>query len=278
MDAIKFHESVFALPFAYVGMTLAADGFPGWRTFAWITVAMVCARTVGMSANRVIDRHIDAMNPRSADRHLPQGILSAPEMSGLAVVSFGVFLVRGVAVEHSRADVWLRSRRRYLGAVPVLEAFHVGGEPASGLGAGDCSVSGVDWGHGGASRWSRCCCRWPWRCGREASTSSTIHRTTSFTGRAGCTRWRRRFGIVNAFRVARVMDVLAVACLVVLGVWMGLGWPFLAGCAVASGVLAYKYALVSPDDLSKMGVAFGRINAYVSVTLLAGTIWAVYWA
>ena len=92
MDAIKFHESVFALPFAYIGMTLAADGFPGWRTFAWITVAMVSARTVGMSANRVIDRHIDAMNPRSADRHLPRGLLSAPEMSGLAVVSFGVLL------------------------------------------------------------------------------------------------------------------------------------------------------------------------------------------
>ena len=50
LDAIKFHESVFALPFAYIGMTLAADGFPGWATFGWITLAMVSARTVGMSA------------------------------------------------------------------------------------------------------------------------------------------------------------------------------------------------------------------------------------
>ena len=74
------------------------------------------------------------------------------------------------------------------------------------------------------------------------------------------------------------MDVLAVVCLVVLGVWMGLAWPFFAGLRWACAVLAYKYVLVSPDDLSKMGVAFGRINAYVSVTMLAGTIWAVYWA
>ena len=78
LDAIKFQESVFALPFAYIGMVLGdvhagGDGFPGWRIFAWITIAMVSARTVGMSANRVIDRHIDARNPRSAQRHIPLG-------------------------------------------------------------------------------------------------------------------------------------------------------------------------------------------------------------
>ena len=87
-----------------------------------------------------------------------------------------------------------------------------------------------------------------------------------------------RFGIVNAFRIAKVMDALAVVCLVSLGVWMG--WPGRSSSAawLHLAVLAYKYVLVSPDDLSKMGVAFGRINAYVSVTMLAGTIWAVYWA
>ena len=77
-----------------------------------------------------------------------------------------------------------------------------------------------------------------------------------------------RFGVVNAFRIARTLDVLAVGCLVTLWVWMGLGWPFLAACGVASCILWYKYRLVSPADLSRMGVAFGRINAYVSTTML----------
>ncbi|MCY4653313.1 MAG: 4-hydroxybenzoate octaprenyltransferase, partial [Dehalococcoidia bacterium] len=84
-----------------------------------------------------------------------------------------------------------------------------------------------------------------------------------------------RFGVLNAFRIARTLDVLAVVCLITLWVWMGLGWPFLAACGIASCILWYKYRLVSPDDLSKMGMAFGRINAFVSTTMLVGTIVAI---
>ena len=84
-----------------------------------------------------------------------------------------------------------------------------------------------------------------------------------------------RFGVVNAFRIAQTLDILAVACLVSLWAWMGLGWPFLAACGVASCILWYKYTLVSPEDLSRMGVAFGRINAYVSTTMLIGTVLAI---
>ena len=276
MDAIKFHESVFALPFAYVGMTLAADGFPGWRTFAWITVAMVCARTVGMSANRVIDRHIDAKNPRSADRHLPRGILSAPEMSGLAVVSFGVFLFAAWQL-NTLALILAPVAAAYLVLYPYSKRFTWAANLL--LGWALAIAPSAAWiGVTGSLApepvlLSLAVALW-------AGSFDILYHTQDydFHRESGLHSVAARFGIVNAFRVARVMDVLAVACLVVLGVWMGLGWPFFAGCAVASGVLAYKYVLVSPDDLSKMGVAFGRINAYVSVTLLAGTIWAVYWA
>ena len=92
LDAIKFHESIFALPFAYMGMVLAARGLPTWHQFIWITVAMVSARTVGMAANRVIDRHIDAKNPRSASRHIPAGLLKVPEVIALTLVALVIFL------------------------------------------------------------------------------------------------------------------------------------------------------------------------------------------
>ena len=71
LDAIKVEHTVFALPFAYLGMVLAARGWPGWHAVLWITVAMVAARTTAMAANRLIDRRIDARNPRTAGRHLP---------------------------------------------------------------------------------------------------------------------------------------------------------------------------------------------------------------
>ena len=75
LEAIKFEHTVFALPFAYIAMILAAGGWPGWWTVAWVTLAMAGARTCAMAANRVIDREIDAGNPRTAGRHLPRGLL-----------------------------------------------------------------------------------------------------------------------------------------------------------------------------------------------------------
>src|SRR5450756_2819137 len=75
LDAIKFEHSVFALPFAYIGMVLAARGFPALDKVIWITLAMVGARTLAMAANRVLDARYDAMNPRTAGRAIPKGIL-----------------------------------------------------------------------------------------------------------------------------------------------------------------------------------------------------------
>ena len=73
LDSIRFEHTIFALPFAYLGMVLAADGVPTLGQLVWVTVAMASARTVAMSANRIIDRHLDAENPRTAARPLPAG-------------------------------------------------------------------------------------------------------------------------------------------------------------------------------------------------------------
>src|SRR6185503_17544108 len=81
LDAIKVEHTVFALPFAYLGMVLAARGWPGWHAVLWITVAMVAARTTAMAANRLIDRRIDARNPRTAGRHLPRGLLKPRDLT-----------------------------------------------------------------------------------------------------------------------------------------------------------------------------------------------------
>src|SRR5207247_1460298 len=93
LDAIKFEHTIFALPFAYIAMVLAAGGWPGTRTVAWVTLAMVGARTCAMAANRVIDRVIDAENPRTAGRHLPRGLLRAGELTALAAAGAALMFV-----------------------------------------------------------------------------------------------------------------------------------------------------------------------------------------
>jgi 4-hydroxybenzoate polyprenyltransferase len=87
---VRFSHTVFALPFALAAMAVAAranHGWPGWRTFGLILAAMVCARTCAMAFNRIVDRKLDALNPRTAGRHLPTGrisLLSAVTLCALA--------------------------------------------------------------------------------------------------------------------------------------------------------------------------------------------------
>src|SRR3954465_5020304 len=86
---VKFSHTVFALPFALAAMAVAARdnrGWPGWRTFGLILAAMVCARTCAMSFNRIVDREFDALNPRTAGRHLPTGQISLS--SAIALCAF----------------------------------------------------------------------------------------------------------------------------------------------------------------------------------------------
>ena len=273
LDAIRFHESIFALPFAYIGMTLAADGFPGWGTFAWITVAMVSARTVGMSANRVIDRHIDAMNPRASARHIPQGLLSAPELIALAAVSFAVFMFAAWQL-NTLALILAPVAAAYLVVYPYTKRFTWAANLLLGW-ALAISPSGAWIGVTGSLTLepvliSAAVAMW-------AGSFDIIYHAqdVDFHRQNGLHSVAERFGVVNAFRIAKGLDVAAVLCLVGLGVWMGLIWPYFAGCVVAAGILVYKYTLVSPNDLSSLGMAFGRINAYVSITMLIGTVLSV---
>ena len=85
----------------------------------------------------------------------------------------------------------------------------------------------------------------------------------------------QRFGMAAAFRWARVLDAMALACLLALGVWMALSWPYYVALAGATGLLVYKNRLVSPTDTLHLGMAFFRINAYVSTTMFVGTLIAV---
>ena len=89
---IKFEHTLFALPFAFLGAILAANGIPTWRQIFWITVAMVGARSAAMTFNRIIDRDIDAANPRTANREIPTGKLSLTFAWAFLYVSSRAFL------------------------------------------------------------------------------------------------------------------------------------------------------------------------------------------
>ena len=93
LDAIKFEHSIFALPFAYLGMVLAAGGLPTWGQILWMTMAMVGARTLAMAANRIADAHYDAANPRTAGRAIPRASSPAWTWPALGLVGLAALLL-----------------------------------------------------------------------------------------------------------------------------------------------------------------------------------------
>ncbi len=93
LEMIKIEHTLFALPFAFLGMLLAAGGWPPWRTVGWIVVAMVGARSAAMAFNRLVDRRIDAANPRTTGRALPAGLVSPAAVVLFVLVSSGLLVV-----------------------------------------------------------------------------------------------------------------------------------------------------------------------------------------
>ena len=272
-QAVKFEETIFALPFAYAGMVLAADGLPQLHEFAWITVAMVSGRTLGMSANRIIDRHIDAQNPRTATRHLPTGVLRLSDMVVLAAVSVVVLAVAAARL-NTLAPALAPLAVGYLIVYPYTKRFTWTANLALG-GALAIAPAGAWIGVRGALSWepvllSGAVALW-------AGSFDTLYHVQDrdFYVNHGLHSVAQRFGIATAFRWARALDATAVVTLLALGLGMGLAYPYFVGCAMAVGLLVYKHRMVSPDDLSRLGMAFFRINAYVSTVMFVSILVAV---
>ncbi len=273
LDAIRYRESVFALPFAYSGMFLAAEGLPGLWEFVWITAAMVSARTLGMAANRLIDRRIDARNPRTADRHLPAGLLGASDVAALTAASAAVFLAAAYMLNPlslalaPAAAAWLilyPYTKRFTWASNLALGCALGIAPtAAWIGVtGEFAVVPIVL--------SLAVALW------AGSFDILYHvQDREFYVRAGLHSVAQRFGVQTAFRLARAMDAGAAAALIAVGPLAGLAWPYYVGCAAAAAVLLDKHRRASPSDTASLGPSFLRTNAYVSTAVFAGTLAAV---
>jgi len=274
LDAIKFSESIFALPFAYIGMVLASEGLPTLHQFFWITIAMISARTVGMVANRIIDKDIDAKNPRSSSRHLPSGILNVADLAIPGLVSLCILIFSAWQL-NTTALVLAPVAAAYLIAYPYTKRITWTANLL--LGWALAIAPAAAWiGITGSLTWkpvllSLSVALW------AGSFDIIYHcQDVAFQKQEHLHSVAERFGIPRAFGIARFMDIGALISLISLGIWMELGTPYYVGCALAGGFITYKYFLVKPKDLSKLGMAFMRINSFVSVTMLTSTLISVF--
>jgi 4-hydroxybenzoate polyprenyltransferase len=270
LDAIKFEHTVFALPFAYIAMALGAHGWPGWWTVAWVTAAMVGARTCAMAVNRVVDRLTDAKNPRTAARHLPRGLLSAPEMVALAIGGAVVMLVAA----------WMLNPL-CLALAPLALVFLVGYSYTKYFTWTSHWVLGFTDGIAAAGGWIAvrgtfdppAFVLWftltVWIAGFDLIYAC---QDVDFDRRQGLHSVPARFGVPTALGLARVNHALTAASLALLGVMAGLGPLYWLGWLGVVLLLVYEHSLVRPGDLSRLDVAFFNVNGYIAVIVLAAVV------
>ena len=263
---IKFEHTLFALPFAFLGAVLAANGVPGWWQVLWITVAMVGARSAAMTFNRIIDRDIDAGNPRTANRELPSGKLSIEFAWMFLAASIVLFLVAAYMLN------WLTFALSPIALVSVLGYSYakrftmfahliLGWALAISPTAAWIAVRG-DIGSPVPLVLSLLVLLWT--AGFDVLYACQDY---EYDKGAGLRSIPARFGIANSLWIARAFHAGAFIALAALYVVTGLAWPALVGVIAVGALLIYQHTLVKADDLSRMNAAFFTTNAFVSVIL-----------
>ena len=264
---IKFEHTLFALPFAFLGAILAASGLPTWRQLLWITVAMFGARSAAMTFNRIVDRDIDAKNPRTAGRELPSGKLSVGFAWAFLYVSIGVFLLASYSLNwltFALSPVALicvlgySYAKRFTAAAHILLGLALAISPSAAWIAVRGSLSDEI----------------PlllslmvlmWTAGFDVLYAC---QDFEFDKRSGLYSIPARFGIAQSLWIARLFHFQAFIVLLILYLVSGLGSLALGGVVAVGLLLIYQHTLVKANDLSKMNAAFFTTNAFVSILLL----------
>lgn len=274
LGMIKFSHTLFALPFALLGAALAAHTPEGWvfRPLDWlgILLCMATARSAAMAFNRLVDRRIDAQNPRTATRHLPAGTLSVASVavftaacSLLFVAATLLFLPRNPwpAILAVPVLLWLLAYS-FTKRFTSLAHFWLGASLALAPIAAWIAIRG-DLG-------------WPpvllglavlgWVAGFDIIYAC---QDFEFDRRAGLKSIPARLGVGGALRLAAACHAFMIAALIGLGLAYPMGRLYFVGIAVVAALLVYEHLLVRPDDLTRVNVAFFQVNVAISTGLLA---------
>ncbi|MBI3763029.1 MAG: UbiA family prenyltransferase [Chloroflexi bacterium] len=277
LDMIRFEHTIFALPFAYLGMALAARGLPTLWQFIWITIAMAAARTAAMSLNRYIDRFIDSRNPRTAKRPIQAGRIGANTVLAGAILSLVILAAAAwqlnplVFILFPGAVVFLVGysyTKRFTALCHFILGFTDGLAPMGAWAA----ITGTVFARADLPAWLLLGVVTVWIGGFDILYALQDAEVDRREGLHSLPAW---LGIPTGLWIARLCHALTVALLIAVGLVSALGWPYWIGVATVAGLLLYEHSLVTPTDLSKLNVAFFNVNGYISVTIFVATLVAL---
>ena len=265
LSLIKFEHSVFALPFALSGAILASQsGFPDIKTVFWIILAMVSARSLAMSLNRIIDKDIDLKNPRTKDRELPLGKISYAQGILFSALSLLMLIISSLQLPKlclyllPVAVIWF-----YI--YPYTKRFTALSHIWLGVALGASVIAG-------------------W-----IAVTGTINSYIPIILALAVTFWVAGFdiiyacqdydfdkenklfsipaifGIKNSLLVSRLFHIIAIMSLIMLGTLINSSYIYWLSVIFVGGMLFYEQSLVKHNDLSRVNMAFFTINGWVSI-------------
>ncbi len=269
LEMIKFEHTLFALPFAFLGALFAARGIPRLALLGWILLAMIGARSAAMAFNRLVDLRFDAVNPRTANRALPKGLLGKGSVSLFVVVSSTVFVFAaamlnplafklspvalGIVLSYSFTKRFTWLTHAFLGlslaCAPIGAWIAVRGDltstPLMLGGAVLLWVAGFDIIYS---------CQ-----DYDFDRGQPLHSIP------------KKFGIAAALWMSAGTHLIMVSLLAYLFWRESLGLLSFAGLGVVGLLLVYEHSLVKPSDLSRANAAFFTVNGWISVLLFITT-------
>lgn len=267
VNLVKLPHTVFALPFALVGVTLASYVAPVTISkIVWVILAFTSARFAAMGFNRIVDRDVDALNPRTKSREIPSGALSVSAASLAVAVACIVFVV--AASQLNTVCLWLSPlalawvlfysyTKRFTRLCHLVLGVGLSIAPVGGY----LAVTGA-W----SSPW--------WMLVLLATAVATwvggfdilyALQDIEFDCAQGLHSLPAALGESVALNVARSLHFTTVLCLAVVGLAVGAGWIYATGVVVAAILLLYEHSLVKPGDLSRLDAAFFTMNGVISI-------------
>jgi 4-hydroxybenzoate polyprenyltransferase len=269
-NLVRLPHTVFALPFALVGVVLASYVAPiTWSDVVWVVVAFTTARFAAMGFNRIVDREIDALNPRTRSREIPSGTMSVREAAVAVVIASVVFFVAAWQL-NTLCFILSPLALAWVLFYSYTKRFTRWSHLVLGIGLSIAPVGGylAITGH-----WSD-----PWWMLIALATAVATWvggfdilyalQDVSFDRENGLYSVPSTFGEANALGIARILHLTTVVALVVAGLGVGAGVVYFAGVAVAGQLLFYEHSLVKANDFSRLDAAFFTMNGVISIVFL----------
>ena len=269
-ELVMFSHTLFSLPFALISMIWAADGLPSAATIFWILIALTGARNGANALNRIVDKDIDIKNPRTANRHLPKGLVKKNEALGIVLLCFFIFVIAAYKLNTlcfilSPVALFLfiiySYTKRFTWICHIVLGITCAGAPVGAWLAvtGEFAITPIILG-AIVTLW--------------VSGFDIIYATQDieFDRKVGLFSIPAKFGLKGALYISSLFHFVMILLLVSLHFIVHTGWIYLIGIFISAILLTFEHYIVSPTNEKKMKIASYNINQVVSVLIFIFTM------